>query len=74
MRALKAKGHELRSVDGGSVGGYQGILFTRDPNLPAPTFDRISITEDLTATDESPAFADASSRPQFVAQHRAIFA
>ena len=29
--ALAAKGHEVRSVDGGSVGGYQGILFTRDP-------------------------------------------
>jgi gamma-glutamyltranspeptidase/glutathione hydrolase len=34
---LKAKGHEVRSVDGGAVGGYQGILFTRDPNLPAPS-------------------------------------
>ncbi len=45
--ALKAKGHELRSVSGGAVGGYQGILFTRDPNLPEPTFDRRSVTEDL---------------------------
>jgi gamma-glutamyltranspeptidase/glutathione hydrolase len=44
--ALKAKGHELRSVDGGSVGGYQGILFTRDPNLPAPAIDQRSIDED----------------------------
>src|SRR5262245_17705525 len=44
--ALKAKGHELRSVDGGSVGGYQGILFTRDPNLPQPSFDQRSIDED----------------------------
>jgi gamma-glutamyltranspeptidase/glutathione hydrolase len=45
--ALKAKGHEVRLVNGGAVGGYQGILFTRDPSLPAPTFDRRSITEDL---------------------------
>jgi gamma-glutamyltranspeptidase / glutathione hydrolase len=37
--ALKAKGHDVRSVTGGSVGGYQGILFTRDPRLPAPLFD-----------------------------------
>jgi len=37
--ALKAKGHEIRSVNGGSVGGYQGILFTRDPRMPEPTFD-----------------------------------
>jgi gamma-glutamyltranspeptidase/glutathione hydrolase len=44
--ALRAKGHQVRSVSGGSVGGYQGILFTRDPALPVPTFDRISITED----------------------------
>ena len=28
--ALKGKGHEVRSVTGGAVGGYQGILFTRD--------------------------------------------
>ena len=40
--ALKAKGHDVRSVNGGSVGGYQGILFTRDPGLPAPIFDRRS--------------------------------
>jgi gamma-glutamyltranspeptidase/glutathione hydrolase len=45
--ALKAKGHEVRSVTGGSVGGYQGILFTRDPRMPEPTFDRRSITDDL---------------------------
>ena len=37
--ALKAKGHEVRAANGGAVGGYQGILFTRDPRLPAPTFD-----------------------------------
>ncbi len=45
--ALKAKGHDVRAVTGGSVGGYQGILFTRDPSLPEPTLDRRSITEDL---------------------------
>jgi gamma-glutamyltranspeptidase/glutathione hydrolase len=45
--ALKSKGHEVRSVTGGSVGGYQGILFTRDAGLPEPTFDRRSITDDL---------------------------
>jgi gamma-glutamyltranspeptidase/glutathione hydrolase len=37
--ALKAKGHDVRSVNGGAVGGYQGILVTRDPRLPAPLFD-----------------------------------
>jgi len=37
--ALKAKGHDVRSANGGAVGGYQGILFTRDPRLPAPLFD-----------------------------------
>jgi len=36
--ALQAKGHNVRAVTGGSVGGYQGILFTRDPTLPVPTF------------------------------------
>jgi gamma-glutamyltranspeptidase / glutathione hydrolase len=45
--ALKAKGHVVSSTDGGSVGGYQGILFTRDPALTAPAFDRRSITADL---------------------------
>jgi gamma-glutamyltranspeptidase/glutathione hydrolase len=45
--ALKAKGHDVRAVSGGSVGGYQGILFTRDPRLPEPTFDRRSVTDDL---------------------------
>jgi gamma-glutamyltranspeptidase/glutathione hydrolase len=44
--ALKAKGHEVRSVNGGAVGGYQGILFTRDPALTAPAFDAASIAED----------------------------
>ncbi|MGE3841750.1 MAG: gamma-glutamyltransferase [Vicinamibacterales bacterium] len=45
--ALRAKGHTVRSVSGGAVGGYQGILFTRDPRLPAPTLDRRSVTDDL---------------------------
>jgi len=45
--ALRAKGHDVRAVKGGSVGGYQGILFTRDSSLPEPTFDRRSIADDL---------------------------
>jgi gamma-glutamyltranspeptidase / glutathione hydrolase len=44
--ALKAKGHEVRSVNGGSVGGYQGILFTRDPRMPEPVFDARAAAED----------------------------
>jgi gamma-glutamyltranspeptidase/glutathione hydrolase len=36
--ALAAKGHQVRVVDGGAVGGYQGILFTVDPSLPIPIF------------------------------------
>ncbi len=45
-KALEAKGHQVRAVDGGSVGGYQAILFTRDPKMPEPIFDRRSVTED----------------------------
>jgi gamma-glutamyltranspeptidase/glutathione hydrolase len=45
--ALRAKGHEVRAVTGGSVGGYQGILFTRDPKLPQPSIDARSVTDDL---------------------------
>jgi gamma-glutamyltranspeptidase/glutathione hydrolase len=45
--ALKGKGHEVRAVTGGSVGGYQGILFTRDPRLPEPVFDARAVREDL---------------------------
>jgi gamma-glutamyltranspeptidase/glutathione hydrolase len=45
--ALRSKGHQVRSVSGAAVGGYQGILFTRDPSLPEPTFNRRSIAEDL---------------------------
>jgi gamma-glutamyltranspeptidase/glutathione hydrolase len=44
--ALRAKGHQVRSVSGGAVGGYQGILFTRDPGLPEPILDRRSADED----------------------------
>jgi gamma-glutamyltranspeptidase/glutathione hydrolase len=45
--ALQAKGHTVRSVTGGSVGGYQGILFTRDPSMTPPPLDQRSVTEDL---------------------------
>jgi gamma-glutamyltranspeptidase/glutathione hydrolase len=44
--ALKAKGHDVQPVTGAAVGGYQGILFTRDPTLPGPTFDRKSAIDD----------------------------
>jgi gamma-glutamyltranspeptidase/glutathione hydrolase len=36
----------VRSVNGGAVGGYQGILFTRDPRLPEPVFDARAARED----------------------------
>ena len=45
--ALTTMGHQVRPVDGGAVGGYQGILFTRDPQVPEPTFDVRSVSEDL---------------------------
>jgi gamma-glutamyltranspeptidase/glutathione hydrolase len=45
--ALREKGHDVRAVNGSAVGGYQGILFTRDPTLTAPSLDRRSIAEDL---------------------------
>jgi gamma-glutamyltranspeptidase/glutathione hydrolase len=44
---LKAKGHNVRATNGGSVGGYQGILFTLDPRMPAPVFDPRALREDL---------------------------
>jgi len=44
--ALRAKGHDVEAATGAAVGGYQGILFTRDPMLPEPVFDRRSITDD----------------------------
>ncbi|MEE4300373.1 MAG: gamma-glutamyltransferase family protein [Pseudomonadales bacterium] len=45
--ALRARGHAVRSVDGGRVGGYQGVLFTRDPSLEPPPMDAQSIERDL---------------------------
>jgi len=45
-RALQAKGHNVRSVNGGRVGGYQGILFSKDSTLPDPVFGQQSIDED----------------------------
>jgi gamma-glutamyltranspeptidase/glutathione hydrolase len=45
--ALAAKGHNVRGVDGGAVGGYQGILFTRDPMLSPPPPGPESVTQDL---------------------------
>ena len=45
--ALKSKGHDVRGTSGGAVGGYQGILFTRDPRLPEPIFDARASREDL---------------------------
>jgi gamma-glutamyltranspeptidase / glutathione hydrolase len=45
--ALQAKGHRVRGVDGGAVGGYQGILFARDPALQPPGQDERSVLDDL---------------------------
>ncbi|MYC58582.1 MAG: gamma-glutamyltransferase family protein [Gammaproteobacteria bacterium] len=45
--ALRTRGHNVRGVDGGAVGGYQGILFTRDPEMTPPLFNQQSIDEDL---------------------------
>jgi gamma-glutamyltranspeptidase/glutathione hydrolase len=45
-RALQAKGHDVRSVNGGRVGGYQGILFTMDPSAAMPVFGQESIELD----------------------------
>jgi gamma-glutamyltranspeptidase/glutathione hydrolase len=39
---LQRKGHAVERATGVAVGGYQGILFTRDSALPSPTFDRRS--------------------------------
>lgn len=38
-QALRGKGHNVRPVNGSAVGGYNAILFTRDPALPAPMAD-----------------------------------
>jgi len=51
--ALRAKGHSVQSVSGAAVGGYQGILFTRDPSLPEPAFDRAPSARKGT-TDDRP--------------------
>ncbi len=45
-RSLEAKGHNVRAVNGGRVGGYQGILFTKDPSLPEPVYSQQSIDTD----------------------------
>jgi gamma-glutamyltranspeptidase / glutathione hydrolase len=33
---LAAMGHKVSPTGGGAVGGYQAIMFTRDPTMPAP--------------------------------------
>jgi gamma-glutamyltranspeptidase/glutathione hydrolase len=33
--ALRAMGHDVRSVNGDSVGGYQAIMFTPDADAPS---------------------------------------
>jgi gamma-glutamyltranspeptidase / glutathione hydrolase len=43
---LEARGHDVRAVNGSAVGGYQGILFTRDPALPIPIYNEESIRAD----------------------------
>jgi gamma-glutamyltranspeptidase/glutathione hydrolase len=44
--ALEAKGHSVREVTGASVGGYQGIVFSKDNTLPEPEFTEDSISQD----------------------------
>ena len=44
--ALGAKGHDVRAVNGAAVGGYQGILFTKDATLPEPIYSQESIDQD----------------------------
>lgn len=45
-QSLMSKGHDVQVIDGSAVGGYQGILFTRDDSLPVPEFTEQSIQED----------------------------
>ena len=45
--ALRARGHQVRSVDGSRVGGYQAILFTKDPNTQLPEMNPESVEQDL---------------------------
>jgi gamma-glutamyltranspeptidase/glutathione hydrolase len=33
---LKAMGHNVETANGADMGGFQAILFTPDPNEPAP--------------------------------------
>jgi len=42
---LQRRGHVVERTTGVAVGGYQGILFARDPTLPPPTFNRQSTAE-----------------------------
>lgn len=35
-KQLQAMGHDVRATGGGTVGGYQAILFTPDPAAPGP--------------------------------------
>jgi gamma-glutamyltranspeptidase/glutathione hydrolase len=44
--ALEARGHKVRAATGSAVGGYQGILFTRDPSLPEPQYSPESAARD----------------------------
>ena len=44
--ALRAMGHKVQPVTGSAVGGYQGILFTRDPSLPVPIYSPESAARD----------------------------
>ena len=46
--ALEGQGpRRARASNGGAVGGYQGILFTRDPGLPGADVRRPRAAEDL---------------------------
>lgn len=45
--ALQAKGHSVRAVSGGAVGGYQGILFVPEPGTAPPADDAASVSADL---------------------------
>jgi len=39
-KELGAMGHDVRSVDGGAVGGYQAILVTPGPDASKPSVGR----------------------------------
>ena len=45
--ALKAKGHEVRSVNGGVGRRLSGHPVHARSHLPEPTFDRRAVTDDL---------------------------